>query len=106
MRHAMGMMPDYAERLGASNTVVTRTGTGHTGIARTGLWSALLAATVLLTALPAAADTDKHKSKDSEGTKEFFLQSGFGDDSTRSYTAGLIWNWDWKHKFDFGRLTG
>jgi lipid A 3-O-deacylase len=35
-----------------------------------------------------------------------FVQAGIGDQSTRAYIAGLTWDWNWRHHFGFGTLSG
>lgn len=35
-----------------------------------------------------------------------FVQAGFGEDNTRAYVAGVIWDWDWRKEYAFGTLTG
>ena len=35
-----------------------------------------------------------------------FIQAGIGDQSTRAYIAGLTWDWNWRHHFGFGTLSG
>jgi lipid A 3-O-deacylase len=35
-----------------------------------------------------------------------FVQAGIGDQSTRAYIAGVTWDWNWRHHFGFGTLSG
>src|SRR5579863_1499435 len=35
-----------------------------------------------------------------------FVQAGIGDQSTRTYIGGLTWDWNWRHHFGFGTLSG
>jgi len=35
-----------------------------------------------------------------------FVQAGIGDQSTRAYIGGVTWDWNWRHQFSLGTLSG
>ena len=35
-----------------------------------------------------------------------FTQAGIGDNSTQSYTAGVLWDWNWHYDTGLGQVTG
>jgi len=35
-----------------------------------------------------------------------FIQAGIGDNSTQSYTAGVLWDWSWRYSTRLGDVTG
>jgi lipid A 3-O-deacylase len=35
-----------------------------------------------------------------------FVQAGIGDQSTRAYIGGFTWDWNWRHHYGFGTLSG
>ncbi|MES1196905.1 MAG: acyloxyacyl hydrolase [Steroidobacter sp.] len=35
-----------------------------------------------------------------------FVQAGIGDNNTQSYTAGVLWDWNWRYGTKLGAVTG
>lgn len=35
-----------------------------------------------------------------------FVQAGIGDNNTQSYTAGVLWDWNWQYSTRLGKVTG